>query len=364
VHEIGTGATTSQAVIAGNVLGRVPDRTEFSVVEWPEMPLTSTEQPYTTPQEKEDELKKNPRWTPRFNSPMYASVSAHYFGHATREASQALLRMSLWPAAKAIWSSDAVRFEDLRVSNGRLSAGGLKPLAFERVAAKAHAMGMITGVSVHAFNRWLWAEAEFEVPGVGRMRMPIDALAVKYGRGASAERKALMTSGGFHFIERSSVSYPPTQLNNSGATNYASIATLAEVAVDPSTGRVQLLSHHSILDCGPPVVPQFVSGQIQGGLAMGIGHALHEYLPLYEDGPGNGTWNFHRYKLPLASDVAVWTQTAELLPPLSKNEPPKGIAEITVIAIVPAIANAVTHAIGKRFYEFPITPAKIRGVRS
>jgi len=372
VHEIGTGATTSQAVIAGNVLGRVPDRIEFSVVEWPEMPLTSTEQPYTTPQEREDELKKNPRWTPTVNSPMYASVSVYYFGHVTREASQALLRMSLWPAAKAIWSSDAsgpqtaeaVRFEDLRVSNGRLSAGSLEPLAFERVATKAHEMGMITGVSVHAFSRHLWAEAEFEVPGMGRTRLPIDALAVKYGRGASAERKALMTSGGFHFIERSSVSYPPTQLNNAGALVYSSIATLAEVAVDPSTGKVQLLSHHSIVDCGPPVVPEFVSGQIQGGLAMGIGHALHEYLPLYEDGPGNGTWNFHRYKLPLASDVAVWTQTAELLPPLSKNEPPKGIAEVTMIAVIPAIANAVAHAIGKRFYEFPITPAKIRGVRS
>jgi CO/xanthine dehydrogenase Mo-binding subunit len=35
-----------------------------------------------------------------------------------------------------------------------------------------------------------------------------------------------------------------------------------------------------------------------------------------------------------------------------------------MIAIIPAIANAVTHAIGKRFYEFPITPAKIRGARS
>ena len=277
VHEIGTGATTSQAMIVGNVLGRVPDRTEYSVIEWPEMPLTSTEQPYTTPQEKEDELKKDPRWTPRFTVAMYASNSAYFFGHATREASQAVLRMSLWPAAQAIWSdasgvqAKAVRIEDLRVSNGTLSAGGLEPLAFERIAAKAHEMGMITGVSVHAFNRWQWAEAEFEVPGVGRMRMPIDALAVKYGEGASAERKALMTSGGFHFIERSSVSYPPTELNNVGATYYASIATLAEVAVDPSTGKVALLSHHSILDCGPPVVPyKLVSGPDPG--RPGHGH--------------------------------------------------------------------------------------------
>jgi len=44
------------------------------------MPLTSTEQPYTTPQEQEDELKRNSRWTPRFASPMSAAVSVHYFG--------------------------------------------------------------------------------------------------------------------------------------------------------------------------------------------------------------------------------------------------------------------------------------------
>jgi CO/xanthine dehydrogenase Mo-binding subunit len=122
-----------------------------------------------------------------------------------------------------------------------------------------------------------------------------------------------------------------------------------------------LLSHHSILDCGTQVVPQLVSGQLQGGLSMGIGHALHEYLPLYEDGPGDGTWNWHRYRLPRASDVAVWKQTADILAPRSERDPPKGMAEVVTIAIIPAIANAVAHAIGRRFYEMPITPDKIRG---
>jgi CO/xanthine dehydrogenase Mo-binding subunit len=60
---------------------------------------------------------------------------------------------------------------------------------------------------------------------------------------------------------------------------------------------------------------------------MGIGHALHEYLPLYEDGPGDGTWNWHRYRLPRASDVAVWRQTADILAPRSERDPPKGMAE-------------------------------------
>lgn len=51
---------------------------------------------------------------------------------------------------------------------------------------------------------------------------------------------------------------------------------------------------------------------------------------------------------------------AEILPPLSETDPPKGMAEVVMIAVVPAIVNAVAHAIGKRFYSLPITPEKIR----
>ena len=100
---------------------------------------------------------------------------------------------------------------------------------------------------------------------------------------------------------------------------YAPMATLVEIAVNIGTGKVDVLSHHSILDRGPPIVAQLVSGQMQGGIAMGIGHALHEYLPLYEDGPGNGTWNWNRYQLPRGGDVAVWHQSAESLEPQSPS---------------------------------------------
>ena len=151
-----------------------------------------------------------------------------------------------------------------------------------------------------------------------------------------------------------------TQRNNAGVTYYAAIGTIAEVAVDTATGQIELLDHHSILECGTPIVPELVSSQLQGGLAMGIGHALHEFLPLYEDGPGDGSWNFNRYQLPRARDVAVWAQTGEILPPLSPSDAPKGMAEVVMIAVVPAIANAVTHAIGHRFRELPITPDKIQ----
>ncbi|MCV9938786.1 molybdopterin-dependent oxidoreductase [Boseaceae bacterium BT-24-1] len=368
-HEIGTGATTSQAVMAAAILGKQPDETVFGKVRWPQMPLETTDEPYTLSQEEEDKRMANPRWTPSFTSPMSASNSVYYLGHATREAARALVELTVWPAARSLWSRgigggqmapEAVRREDLRVTNGGITAAAMQPLSFAAVAAEAHRLGLVTGITVHSFNRWQWAEAEFELPGTGRRRFAIDALALKYGDGAPAERKALMTQGGWHFVERASVSYPPAQRNNAGVTYYAPMATLAEIVVDTGSGEVSLLSHHSILECGNQIVPELVSGQIQGGLAMGIGHALKEYLPLYEDGPGDGTWNWNRYELPTSRDVAVWKQTAEVLPPLSDTDPPKGMAEVVMIAVVPAIVNAVAHAIGKRFYTLPLTPERIR----
>jgi CO/xanthine dehydrogenase Mo-binding subunit len=301
---------------------------------------------------------------------MSATNSVYYLGHATREAARALLDLAIWPAAQSLWSKGigggqiapyTVRREELRLEHGMVNAGGLQPLPFAEIAKEAHRLGLVTGVTVHTFNRWQWAEAEFDVAGAGRRKLAVDALALKYGDGAPAETKALMTLDGWQFVNRASITYPPTQRNNAGVTYYAPMATLAEVVVDTATGDVSLLSHHSLMECGTQVVPELVSGQIQGGIAMGIGHALKEYLPLYEDGPGDGTWNWNRYELPRSNDVAVWSQTYEILPPLSESDPPKGIAEVVMIAVVPAIANAIAHAIGKRFYDLPITSEKIRG---
>lgn len=369
-NEIGAGTTMAQAVMAANILGRAPDHTFFGIVDWPEMPLTSSEKPLTTPQEREDELKRDPRWTPSFSSNVAASNGAYYYGHSTRQAAQALLRFGLWPAALAIWERNSgkaslARYEERTVDGGRLGAPGLESLPLEAVAAKAHEMGLITGIAVHTFNRNRggWAEAEFDIPGAGRTRLPIDGLAVQYGDRAAASRKELMISGGFHFIARSSVKYPSLR-EVLGLTHQSSIANLIEIAVNPATGNVEVLSHHTILECGNQVVPQLVSCQVQGALAMGIGHALYEYLPLYEDGPGNGTWNWDRYHLPRASEVAVWNQTMEVLPARSPEDPPKGIGELVMIAMTPAIANAVADAIGRRFYELPITAEKIRGDRA
>ena len=190
----------------------------------------------------------------------------------------------------------------------------------------------------------------------------MNALSVRYGYGdgAGAKKRALATTPNhYQVLDRRAVSFPPIRNNNAMVGYNTAVGTLAELAVDATSGKVALLTHHTILECGNMLVPELVSGQLQGGVASGIGLALHEELPLYEDGPGDGTWNFNRYHLPRGSDVAVWAQTADILPPLSDSEPPKGMAEVVMIAIIPAIVNGIAHAIGHRFRALPVTPEKI-----
>lgn len=369
VQEIGTGATTAQQILVQDILGKVPDNAEFGVTDFPELPLVSEFSPYTITQEQQDEAAKNPYWVPAILPAMSASNSAYFLSFGTRQAALFLLEYTLWPAAKAIWSegpaggqisSGSVGFPDIRAGSGGISGGGMETLSFERLARKAHEMGIITGVAVHCFSRWEWANAEFDVPGIGKKQLFTDALAIRYGDGASSAINKRIGTAGYEYINRLSVNYPPVQRNNAGVTTLAPASCLVELNVNTFTGEVEIMTHHSILDPGKIIVPQLVSGQQQGGLAMGIGHALMEELPLYEDGPGDGTWNFNRYTLPRASNVAVWKQTAEYLPPLSDTSPPKGMAEVVTIPIIPAIGNAIAHATNKRFFDFPITPAKIK----
>lgn len=366
VQEIGTGATTAQQVMVWQALGKAPDEVEFGVTEFPELPLTSA----WADQKLQDEYSKNnPYWVPSIVPDMSSSSSVYYIGFATRQAARFLLEFTLWPAARAIWSEGAgggamssfnVQLADLRIGPDGLGGAGMKPIAFEQLARKAHEMGLITGVAVHTYSRWEWARAEFDIPGVGLRNLPIDALAVRYGDGAPAALKNRMTVAGYDFIKRKSATYPPTQRSSAGPTTYTPASYIVELNVNTFTGQVQVMSHHGLMDPGTMTVPELVSGQLQGGAAMGIGHALMEELPLYEDGPGNGTWNFNRYTLPRARDVAVWTQTADYLPPLSETSPPKGLAELGMVPMVAAVSNALSHAVGKRFYHYPVTPQKIK----
>jgi CO/xanthine dehydrogenase Mo-binding subunit len=363
--EIGTGTSSGQAVACVRWLGRPADVLEMAVTEWPDLPVETSGDPHAMSQDEQDRLSLNPRWTPAFASASSASNSAYYFTHTTQAAARVVFLYGLWPAAVAIWAHggpgvlQAAKPEAARWRDGSLIVEGFEPLPLVRLAQEAHARGLVVGAVVHGFNRWQWTEAGFDVVG-GPVRFPLDGLSLRYGDGAAAAKQALArTPGRYHVLDRRAVSFPPTRNNNAMVGYNTAVGALAELSVDATNGKVAVLTHHTILECGNMLVSDLVSGQLQGGVASGIGLALHEELPLYEGGPGDGTWNFNRYHLPRGSDVAVWAQTAEILPPLSDSEPPKGMAEVVMIPIMAAIVNGIAHAIGHRFRTLPVTPDRI-----
>lgn len=134
-------------------------------------------------------------------------------------------------------------------------------------------------------------------------------------------------------------------------------ATAAEVEVDPETGEVKVLQLATAMDAGRAVNPQQCMIQIHGGSIMGLGTALYEELKIQEGRVINP--NFTDYKIP----------TIENVPPLKgfiletweKDGPYglRGIGEQPMIAVAPAIANAVADAIGVNFNTFPLTPERV-----
>ena len=137
--------------------------------------------------------------------------------------------------------------------------------------------------------------------------------------------------------------------------------TLVRVEIERATGALRIAKAYSVLECGQALVPEVVLGQAQGGFAMGVGYALLETLPPYEGGPGNGQWNLGQYLVARGSDLPLHDLEIEMLPPLTPDEPPKGMAEVVMIPVVPALLNAIFDATGRRFQSLPVTQAMLKG---
>ena len=278
---------------------------------------------------------------------------AHIATHGANEAAKIIFLHGLWPAALDLWgirASDAraSRWQDAKWVDAKLTFASLAPLALADVAAKAHARSGVTGAVVHGFNRWAWANATFAI-GNASYTADIDALALRRGDGA------------FTRLDRRRVSIPPVEYNRFSTAYTSLCGAVARVEIDRATGNVRVAKAYTVVECGTALVPEVVVGQMQGGFAMGVGYALLEHLPLYEDGPGTGTWNLGRYIIARNSDVPAGTLETEILPPVVPGDTPKGMAEVVMIPIVPAILNAIFDATGKRFDALPVTSAMIKG---
>lgn len=135
-------------------------------------------------------------------------------------------------------------------------------------------------------------------------------------------------------------------------------AQVIEVEVDEATGKVDVVEVWSSHDVGRALNPGAVDGQIHGAVVQGLGYALSEEL-VWEDGQLLNP-SMMDYKIPSILDVPyainpVVLEQADTQGPFGA----KGIAEIGVVPVAPAVANAVQDAIGKRIRTIPLTGERV-----
>ncbi|MFC1995662.1 xanthine dehydrogenase family protein molybdopterin-binding subunit [Chloroflexota bacterium] len=140
-------------------------------------------------------------------------------------------------------------------------------------------------------------------------------------------------------------------------TSYPFACQVAEVEVDPATGIVKVLSLTAAHDVGYPINLNSVEGQIEGGIAMGLGYCFSEDLK-HEAGKVLVT-DFADYFMWRATDLPA------IKPIVVTTDDPygpfgaKGLGEPVFVPTAPAIANAIYDAVGVRINDLPITPEKV-----
>ncbi len=155
-------------------------------------------------------------------------------------------------------------------------------------------------------------------------------------------------------LEATDFFHPPAAIFSNGAN-------IAVVRVDPETGKVEVLRYFVAHDCGTIINPLLVEGQIQGGVAHGIGNALYEQQLYDAEGQPLAT-TFMDYLLPAATEIPP-IESSHMETPSPLNPAGfKGAGESGTIPVHPAIAAAIEDALaplGVRIRELPLTPERI-----
>ncbi len=149
-----------------------------------------------------------------------------------------------------------------------------------------------------------------------------------------------------------------SSLNTAGAEG--GFAThICDVEIDRDTGKVLVTRYTAIQDAGRAIHPSFVEGQMQGGVAQGIGWALNEEY-VYDkhgkvDNPG-----FLDYRMPVASDLPMIDTVIIEVPNEKHPQGVRGVGEVPLVPPLAAVANAIHNATGLRLKELPMSPPKVR----
>ncbi|HTR83799.1 MAG TPA: xanthine dehydrogenase family protein molybdopterin-binding subunit [Reyranella sp.] len=148
-----------------------------------------------------------------------------------------------------------------------------------------------------------------------------------------------------------------SQLNTMGAEGGFS-THVADVEVDRATGKVKVIRMTCFQDVGRAIHPDYVEGQLQGGMAQAIGWALNEEY-IYNkrghvDNPG-----FLDYRMPVASDLPRLECGIIEIPNPKHPQGVKGVGEVPLVPGMAAVRNAIYNAVGIRLNHLPMSPPKV-----
>ena len=176
---------------------------------------------------------------------------------------------------------------------------------------------------------------------------------------AQIDLASLLPDRNGHVLTAEATYDPPTSpldANGQGSPYavYGYGAQIVELEVDEALGTVRLLKITAAHDVGRAINPMLAQGQIEGGIAQGIGMALmEEYLP-------GRTENLHDYLIPTFGDVPPIESILVEVPDPEGPFGAKGLGEHVLIPTAPAILNAIRHATGAAITRVPALPHRVR----
>ena len=132
---------------------------------------------------------------------------------------------------------------------------------------------------------------------------------------------------------------------------------IADVEVDPETGKVELLRYTAFQDAGKAVHPSYVEGQMQGGAVQGIGWSLNEEY-YYSDGDFTNS-SFLDYRMPTSLDLPMIDTVIVECPNPGHPFGVRGVGEASIVPPIAVIANAIHKAVGVRLTSTPMNPGAV-----
>lgn len=135
-------------------------------------------------------------------------------------------------------------------------------------------------------------------------------------------------------------------------------AHICDVEVDKETGRVEVVRYTAVQDAGRAIHPSYVEGQMQGGVAQGVGWALNEEYVFDGEGALENS-SFLDYRIPVASDLPMIDTVIVEVPNEGHPYGVRGVGEVPIVPPLPAVANAVHAATGVRFTDLPLSPPRV-----